>query len=248
MRIAIFTDTYAPQVNGVTKTLKKLKEHLEKSGIEYKFFVPAEGNPLDNGGTISFYSIRFHLYPECKIALPRYGEVKQALDSFKPDLIHLVTPFSVGLMGLKYARENNIPIVSSYHTNFVEYFKFYKLQILESFCWKYFVWFHSFSQINFCPSFDTLERLKKKGITNHTKPGKGGEIQLTDALQELTKREAMYAYSFKGRRYDVGDKQGFLEATVEFALRRPELREEFLSYLIEVTERESKTYVKSKAI
>jgi UTP--glucose-1-phosphate uridylyltransferase len=75
-------------------------------------------------------------------------------------------------------------------------------------------------------------------ILEHTKPGKGGEIQLTDALKELAQREEMYAYNFEGRRYDVGDKQGFLEATVEFALRRQDLKEEFLKYLLKITETE----------
>lgn len=68
-------------------------------------------------------------------------------------------------------------------------------------------------------------------ILEHTKPGKGGEIQLTDALKELATKEAMYAYNFEGRRYDVGDKQGFLEATVEYALRRDDLKDNFLKYL-----------------
>ena len=68
-------------------------------------------------------------------------------------------------------------------------------------------------------------------ILENTKPGKGGEIQLTDALLELINNEAMYAYNFEGRRYDVGDKLGFLEATVEYALRKPELKEGFTKYL-----------------
>ncbi|MBC5628089.1 UTP--glucose-1-phosphate uridylyltransferase GalU [Clostridium sp. NSJ-6] len=68
-------------------------------------------------------------------------------------------------------------------------------------------------------------------ILEETKPGKGGEIQLTDALLQLVKEEAMYAYDFEGRRYDVGDKLGFLQATVEYALRKPELREGFIEYL-----------------
>ena len=68
-------------------------------------------------------------------------------------------------------------------------------------------------------------------ILEHTKPGKGGEIQLTDALKELSQKEAMYAYNFEGRRYDVGDKQGFLEATVEYALRRDDLKDNFMKYL-----------------
>jgi UTP--glucose-1-phosphate uridylyltransferase len=73
-------------------------------------------------------------------------------------------------------------------------------------------------------------------ILAHTKPGKGGEIQLTDGLKELATKEAMYAYIFAGRRYDVGDKQGFLEATVEFALRREDLRDEFLKYLTKIVQ------------
>lgn len=64
-----------------------------------------------------------------------------------------------------------------------------------------------------------------------TKPGAGGEIQLTDALRTLAKEQGMYAYDFEGRRYDVGDKEGYLEATVEFALRREELKDAFRAYL-----------------
>ena len=68
-------------------------------------------------------------------------------------------------------------------------------------------------------------------ILENQEPGKGGEIQLTDALQTLATKEAIYAYNFEGRRYDVGDKLGFLEATVDFALKRPELRDEFMEFL-----------------
>ena len=68
-------------------------------------------------------------------------------------------------------------------------------------------------------------------ILENTSPGKGGEIQLTDALETLISQEAMYAYNFEGKRYDVGDKLGFLQATVEYALRRPELRDQFVDYL-----------------
>jgi UTP--glucose-1-phosphate uridylyltransferase len=68
-------------------------------------------------------------------------------------------------------------------------------------------------------------------VLEHTAPGAGGEIQLTDALRELAKKEAMYAYNFEGKVYDVGDKLGFLQATVEFALKRKKLGTEFRKYL-----------------
>ena len=68
-------------------------------------------------------------------------------------------------------------------------------------------------------------------VLQQTRPGKGGEIQLTDALKEMAYRESVYAYCFAGRRYDVGSKLGFLQATVEYALRNPELGEDFHAYL-----------------
>lgn len=69
-------------------------------------------------------------------------------------------------------------------------------------------------------------------ILEHTAPGAGEEIQLTDAICELARMEKVYAYRFEGRRYDIGDKEGFLEATVEQALKRPEIRDDFMAYLV----------------
>jgi len=73
--------------------------------------------------------------------------------------------------------------------------------------------------------FDILERQT---------PGRGGEIQLTDALRELNRRKPMIAYTVQGKRYDVGDKFGYIEATIEFALRRPDLADDVKAYLIDL--------------
>ncbi|MCQ4697278.1 UTP--glucose-1-phosphate uridylyltransferase GalU [Paraclostridium sordellii] len=70
-------------------------------------------------------------------------------------------------------------------------------------------------------------------ILENQKPGKGGEIQLTDALKTLGEHEVIYAYNFEGKRYDVGDKLGFLKATVDYALKRPELKSDFIEFLKE---------------
>ena len=77
-------------------------------------------------------------------------------------------------------------------------------------------------------------------ILENQAPGKGGEIQLTDALKTLAQHEAIYAYNFEGRRYDVGDKLGFLEATIDFALKREDLGTDFMEFL--------KTKVKSEEL
>ena len=70
--------------------------------------------------------------------------------------------------------------------------------------------------------FDLLEK---------TTPGYGGEIQLTDALQALAKRQGMFAYEFEGKRYDAGDKLGYLKAIVDFALAHPTLGQPFREHL-----------------
>mgnify|MGYP000539533001 FL=1 len=79
--------------------------------------------------------------------------------------------------------------------------------------------------------FDILEK---------TAPGAGNEIQLTDALKMLAGREKILAYAFKGRRHDVGDKLGFLQATVEFALQRDGLKDDFLQYLETIVQQHRK--------
>lgn len=77
--------------------------------------------------------------------------------------------------------------------------------------------------------FDVLEQ---------TKPGKGGEIQLTDALRVMAHNGSVYAYNFTSKRYDTGNKLGYLKATVEFALRRPDLGPQFRQYLKDLLEKE----------
>ena len=77
-------------------------------------------------------------------------------------------------------------------------------------------------------------------ILENQEPGKGGEIQLTDALKTLGNQEAIYAYNFEGRRYDVGDKFGFLEATIDFALKRDNLRDDLMNYMRKIVNEEDK--------
>jgi len=70
--------------------------------------------------------------------------------------------------------------------------------------------------------FDCLEKIK---------PGKGGEIQLTDAIQMLLSQQSIFAYQFEGKRYDCGDKLGFMKANIEFSKRHPEIGKEFIEFL-----------------
>lgn len=74
-------------------------------------------------------------------------------------------------------------------------------------------------------------------ILGELPPGRGGEIQLTDAILELSKLQDVLAYNFEGKRYDVGDKLGFVKATVEFALRHEEVGDSLMAYLVDLVEK-----------
>jgi len=166
VRIAFFTDTFCPQINGVTNTLNKLIEYLSDNNYDYLFFAPDYETDETNSKIIRFKGIRPHLYPDCRLALPQYSAVKQALQSFRPDIIHIVTELGIGYIGLKAARELKIPIIMSYHTNFDRYLKYYDLECFNKLLLTYMRWFHGFALKNLCPSYDTINDLKKQGYQN----------------------------------------------------------------------------------
>jgi glycosyltransferase involved in cell wall biosynthesis len=167
MRIAIFTDTFYPEVNGVANTLKKFTHYLESQQISYKVFAPdAVSSEYISDHIHRFKSLSFFLYPECRLAIPNILQLKTEIEQFSPDLIHVATPFTVGLSGVYFAKKYNIPLVGSYHTDFNNYLHFYDLQFLAKPLWKYMKWFHHSFEKLFVPSIDTLEKLNSHGFKN----------------------------------------------------------------------------------
>ena len=163
MKIAIFTDTFYPQINGVTNTLGKITNHFERDHIEYKIFAPRYDDNIDLS-TERFYSLKFFLYPDCRITLPNLFRVSQTLSDFRPDLIHLMTEFNMGLTGLYYGKRNNIPTISTYCTNFSQYTDYYKLDFLKQGIWDYLKWFHNQNSITLCPSHEAQKLLKENDV------------------------------------------------------------------------------------
>lgn len=166
MKIAIFTDTYVPQVNGVAKTLNRFTNYLNENGHSFHVFSPEDCGASSTENVTRLKSVPFKIYPECKISLPNFSKIKKKLQEFNPDIIHIATPFTIGLCGLQIAKKLNIPLVASYHTNFDHYLQYYKLTYLENFLWKYLDWFHRPTKKIFVPSKDTLHHLNTKGFNN----------------------------------------------------------------------------------
>ncbi|TEB14882.1 GDP-mannose-dependent alpha-mannosyltransferase [Pelotomaculum sp. FP] len=166
MKIAFFTDTYLPQLNGVSTTMQQLFSYLDKiPGFEYIVFAPGPDTSTDKN-IYRIHGMKFFLYPECRVSIPNYYYIKKILNRFKPDLIHDSTQFSIGLCGLLYARKNSIPITTVYHTNFSDYLAYYRLRLIDRVMWRYFTWFHNQCDINFCPSLYTRDELLQRGMKN----------------------------------------------------------------------------------
>lgn len=167
MNIAIFTDTFAPDVNGVAKTLKHYTAFLKKNGMKHRIFAPKATKGIkDSEYLLSSNSFPLLFYPESRIALPKMTSIKKELLDFNPDIIHVATPFSMGLVGRYYSKKLNIPIVGSYHTDFDKYLEHYHLQFLTNLLWKYSTWFHRPLEKIFVPSKDTEKRLERRNFNN----------------------------------------------------------------------------------
>ena len=169
MRIAFFTDTFYPQINGVSNTLSYLSRYLDAKKIEHVFFAPDYGfdSPECEGlPVVRFKGLRPIIYPECRLAFVTLEKMSDILADFAPDVVHIVTELSMGLAGLRAATALGLPIVMSYHTNFDQYLRFYHLTYLGEPLWRYMKWFHSFALANLCPSRDTLESMRERGFRN----------------------------------------------------------------------------------
>jgi glycosyltransferase involved in cell wall biosynthesis len=168
MKIAVFTDTYSPQINGVTNTLTKLVHFFKQSGIIYQIYAPRYEHKDLEQNINRYYSLKFFLYPESRVTVPSLSHIQSSLYNFKPDLIHLMTECNMGLGGLHLSRKLGIPAISNYSTNFTLYTGYFKLSFLEQAVWNYLRWFHMQSPVTLCPSMTTKQLLADHGIDNTT--------------------------------------------------------------------------------
>lgn len=205
-KIAIFTDTFSPDVNGVARTLKRLTDYFETLQIEYRVFAPESTKESRfNSHIHRFTSLPFHLYPECRIGFPNMFTINSELQKFKPDLIHIATPFNLGLAGLHFAKKLNIPVVGSYHTDFDYYLDFYDLRFLSNIIWRYMHWFHRPFEKIFVPSKETITVLRKHGFTNLHIWSRGVDCQLFHPFyqQNLTREKyrinEKFIFTYVGR-------------------------------------------------
>lgn len=167
MRIAYFTESLPPLVDGVSHTLSYLRESLEDENIEYQFYSPFSppGEPW-NGKVSHILSVPFPLYTRYRVSLPAFHDLRTMLRRFEPDLVHICSPFLLGLFAVRYAAEAGLPVVNSFHTRFVSYMKYYGLSRFESQGWTYLRWFYDRGELCLVPSVSTIDELQSRGFSN----------------------------------------------------------------------------------
>ncbi len=164
MRIALFTETFLPKVDGIVTRLKHTVDHLQQLGDEVMVISPEGGLREYRGAQIYGVSgFPLPLYPELKLALPRPA-IGEALEKFQPEIIHVVNPAVLGLAGIYYSKAMAVPLVASYHTHLPKYLEHYGLGILEGLMWEIIKAMHNQARLNLCTSTAMQVELSEHGV------------------------------------------------------------------------------------
>ena len=235
-RTAIFTGNYNHIRDGVSLTLNRWVAFLLKHDVEVLVFGPTIEKPaLEHSGTlIAVPSIRLPGRPEYRFSSSFPKKVRDKLEAFDPDLVHIATPDYLGLKALKWAKKNHVPVVSSYHTHFASYLKYYKLSLLEPLLWKYLSWFYGNCEHVYVPTPSMAETLKEKNIKSNLKIwARGIEPDL---------------FSPKKRSEAWKKEQGFNENDVVISFISRLVWEKNLELYAEVLNKLKKSYPQAKAM
>ncbi|OYY90477.1 MAG: alpha-mannosyltransferase [Sphingomonas sp. 28-66-16] len=164
MRIAIATDAWSPQVNGVVRTLQSVRAELERQGHEVLVVSPD-----------LFYSMPCPTYPEIRLAFARTAAVGKMLADFRPNAIHLATEGPVCLAARRWCLARNFPFTTAYHTQFPDYVSA-RTGIDPGWIWRYITWFHWPAQAVLASTPSIAETLRAHGLTRIRHWGRGVDL------------------------------------------------------------------------
>ncbi len=178
MRIVYCTDTYLPEINGVTTVVATMRHELMRRGHTVLLVAPRYGGSLAREpGIIRRAAVPCPGYGAVRLSSPLGRDVCRALDRFEPDLVHLVTEGPIGLHGRRWGRGHGVPLVSSFHTDFPRYAARYLGPWAVGPTRRYLRWFHQASQLTQTPSATTRDELMTLGLPLAVEWGRGVDTQ-----------------------------------------------------------------------
>lgn len=164
MRIAIVTDAWSPQVNGVVRTLQSVRDELVAQGHDVLIVSPD-----------LFYSMPCPTYPEIRLAFASTGSVGRMLEDFSPQAIHLATEGPVCLAARRWCLARDFPFTTAYHTQFPDYVAA-RTGVNPEWVWRYIRWFHSPAQSILASTASIADTLKAHGLTRIRHWGRGVDL------------------------------------------------------------------------
>jgi glycosyltransferase involved in cell wall biosynthesis len=170
MRIALFSEVYRPMVSGVSLVLQRLVTALEQRGHVVRVYAPEypmEPDALDDGNIYRVPSRRLFLYPDVRWGFPDWSAIRDDFAAFRPDVVHVATEFAMGATGVRLAREFEVPVVASAHTDYERYASRYHLEWLVPAGWRYLRWLYGHATRVLCPSRPYERHLHLRGV-RHT--------------------------------------------------------------------------------
>jgi glycosyltransferase involved in cell wall biosynthesis len=164
LKIAVFTETFLPKIDGIVSILCLMLQRLNELGHQVLLFGPP-GGPAEYAGAeiVGVGGPRIPLYPELRINIPRRF-VWEKVAAFQPDLVHVVNPFFLGPFGMSYARRLRVPVVASFHTDLARYAEAYGYGFAAPLLWHYLRALHNRADVNLCPSTAIRADLRQQGF------------------------------------------------------------------------------------
>lgn len=166
MKVAYFTESLFPLVDGVSRTLGQLFGTLEARGVDFRVWSPFVPGPevswRDRVRPVPY--VRFPLYPDYRVSLPWGHGAGRALEAWDPDVVHVVSPTPLASWAQRWARRRGVPVVSSFHTHFVSYFSYYRVPWLEGAGWAMLRRFYGRCDAVYVPSRRMMAELEENGV------------------------------------------------------------------------------------
>ncbi len=167
-RIVFFSESILPWVDGVSRTLGQLFDELEARGRDFRIYAPIEPSEeyAWSRHVRKVRSVPMPFHSDYRVSMPDKTELKQELDAFEPDLIHVCSPTPAAMWAQSYARSRGIPVVGSFHTHFVAYFRCFHAGVFARPGWSFLRWFYNRCDATFAPSRSMVSEMEAHGIRN----------------------------------------------------------------------------------
>lgn len=231
MRLLVCTDTYPPQINGVSVITSLSVEGLARRGWECMVVMPSSDRQTrETSHQLALSSVSCAFYPELRVSLPHRARVRRLIERFQPDLIHCATEFIIGSLGLLEAGRAGIPVCSSYHTDFSRYTTSYRVPWLKRPVERWIRAFHQRAHRTFTPSLAAQADLRTLGLRNVEVWGRGidtatfNPAQASHALRHAHGTDEAFAFLHVGRLAPEKNIGVLLEAFARVRDRNPSRR------------------------